>query len=118
MGPRSKWSSTDSKGVILYVNDLWCCISRYSAGDFTGQILQQCLDLIRYQPPATNLTVPSTVHGEHLTPGPNIDDHREFLVKRKHVSCTTSLKLLTLFRILMYLMLLIFYNNIVRLNYK
>lgn len=60
--------------------------SRYTAGDFTGQILQQCLDLIRYQPPATNLTVPSTMQGDHLTPGPNIEAHREFMMKRKHVS--------------------------------
>ncbi|XP_031573900.1 enhancer of polycomb homolog 1-like [Actinia tenebrosa] len=59
---------------------------RYSSEDFTGQILQQCLDLIRYQPPAINLTVPSTVQGEQLTPGSNTDAHRdiELMRKRKH----------------------------------
>jgi hypothetical protein len=67
---------------------------RYSAGDFTGQILQQCLDLIRYQPPANNLTIPSTMHGDHLTPGPNTDAHRdiELMRKRKHVSKELSHK--------------------------
>ena len=45
-----------------------CC--RYAAGDYAGQILQQCLDMIRYQPPATNLTVPTSAgYGENVTSG-------------------------------------------------
>lgn len=43
---------------------------RYAAGDYAGQILQQCLDMIRYQPPATNLTVPTSAgYGENVTSG-------------------------------------------------
>ncbi|EDO48946.1 predicted protein [Nematostella vectensis] len=57
---------------------------RYAAGDFTGQILQQCLDLIRYQPPANNLSVPvSSVHGENLTPGSNTEGGKDIEIWKK-----------------------------------
>lgn len=51
---------------------------RYAAGDYAGQILQQCMDMIRYQPPATNLTVPTSAgYGENVTPGAMTAGERE-----------------------------------------
>lgn len=59
---------------------------RYAAGDYAGQILQQCLDMIRYQPPATNLTVPtSAAYGENITPGAVTGEDREQELWRKQM---------------------------------
>lgn len=59
---------------------------RYAAGDYAGQILQQCLDMIRYQPPATNLTVPtSAAYGENVTPGAVTGEDREQELWRRQV---------------------------------
>lgn len=57
---------------------------RYAAGDFAGQILQQCMDMIRYQPPATNLTVPTSAgYGENVTPGSGTGGEREHELWRR-----------------------------------
>lgn len=51
---------------------------RYAAGDYAGQILQQCMDMIRYQPPATNLTAPTSAgYGDNVTPGSATGGDRE-----------------------------------------
>ena len=65
---------------------------RYAAGDYAGQILQQCMDMIRYQPPATNLTVPTSAgYGENVTPGAMTAGEREQELWRLglHVSFNT-----------------------------
>lgn len=67
---------------------------RYAAGDYAGQILQQCMDMIRYQPPATNLTVPTSAgYGENVTPGAMTAGEREQELWRRglHVSFNTML---------------------------
>nr|XP_058964958.1 enhancer of polycomb homolog 1-like isoform X1 [Pocillopora verrucosa] len=57
---------------------------RYAAGDFAGQILQQCMDMIRYQPPATNLTVPTSAgYGENVTPGSGTGGERDHELWRR-----------------------------------
>lgn len=58
--------------------------SRYTAGDYAGQILQQCMDMIRYQPPATNLTVPTSAgYGDNVTPGAGTGGEREHELWRR-----------------------------------
>lgn len=58
--------------------------TRYAAGDFAGQILQQCMDMIRYQPPATNLTVPTSAgYGENVTPGSGTGGERDHELWRR-----------------------------------
>ena len=60
--------------------------SRYTAGDYAGQILQQCMDMIRYQPPATNLTVPTSAgYGENATPGAVTGGEREHELWRRQL---------------------------------
>ena len=62
--------------VFMLTNMFDCC--RYAAGDYAGQILQQCMDMIRYQPPATNLTVPTSAgYGDNVTPGAVTGRERE-----------------------------------------
>lgn len=58
--------------------------SRYAAGDYAGQILQQCMDMIRYQPPATNLTAPTSAgYGDNVTPGSATGGDREHELWRR-----------------------------------
>ena len=65
--------------------------SRYTAADYAGQILQQCMDMIRYQPPATNLTVPtSAAYGENVTPGSGTGDREHELWRRGFQVCSPS----------------------------
>ena len=66
--------------------------SRYTAADYAGQILQQCMDMIRYQPPATNLTVPtSAAYGENVTPGSGTGDREHELWRRGFQVCSPCL---------------------------
>lgn len=68
-----------------------CEYSRYTAGDYAGQILQQCMDMIRYQPPATNLTVPTSAgYGENVTPGAVTAGDREQELWRRQLQVRCS----------------------------
>jgi len=59
---------------------------RYAAGDYAGQILQQCMDMIRYQPPANKLTVPTSAgYGENVTPGAVTAGDREHELWRRQL---------------------------------
>jgi len=63
-----------------------CSFSRYAAGDYAGQILQQCMDMIRYQPPANKLTVPTSAgYGENVTPGAVTAGDREHELWRRQL---------------------------------
>lgn len=78
----------------MYDLDIYSVIfqyHRYAAGDYAGQILQQCLDMIRYQPPATNLTVPtSAAYGENITPGAVTGEDREQELWRKQIQVRSA----------------------------
>ena len=62
------------------------CTERFSAGDFSGQMLQQCMDLLtqRYQPAASNLVMPvSSAYDDKVTPGADTNDRDQMTWRKR-----------------------------------